>query len=329
MRKLLHLIIFTSFLCQSVLSQVIDSTGKPIAEIFTDFHFNLTDTSKKTGFGLNRAYLGYQFMPPGNLSAKIIINIGTPEDLAEGSVPRRYAYCREASLTWSDDKLTVSMGITGTRIFDFQQRFWGKRYIANTYQSIKGYGFVADLGLVVDYIINDIIKADFSIMNGEGYSNIQLDNNLKTSAGLTISPSEKIAIRLYGDIQRKDGLWQPVFIGFIGFKNNLVLIGGEVSYKSNSDLINGHHIWGISTTGGINITEKMQIFGRYDYSSSVKMPGDILKWNYLNDGSFAIAGIQYTFNPDVKIALNYQGTFPNTSTKQIIDLIYLNVLFKF
>jgi hypothetical protein len=329
MRKLLPIMIITSSLCQSILSQVVESTGKPIGEIFTDFHYNLTDTAKRTGFGLNRAYLGYQFLPSGNFSAKIIVNIGTPEDLAEGSVPRRYAYCREASLAWSNDKLTVSMGITGTRIFDFQQRFWGKRYVANTYQSIKGYGFVADLGLVVDYIINDILKADLSIMNGEGYSNIQLDNNLRTSVGLTISPSENIAIRLYGDIQRKEGLWQPVFIGFIGFKNNLVLIGGELSYKSNIDLIRGHHIWGISTTGGINITENMQIFGRYDYSSSVKMPGDILQWNYLNDGSFAVAGLQYTFSSNVKIALNYQGVFPNTSARQITDLIYLNALFKF
>ncbi|MCJ7448731.1 MAG: hypothetical protein MUO72_13675 [Bacteroidales bacterium] len=329
MRKFLSIIIFISLLCQSILSQIVESTGKPIAEIFTDFHLNLTDTAKKTGFDLNRAYLGYEFLPLGNFSAKIIINIGTPEDLADGSVPHRYAYCREASLAWSNDKLTISMGITGTRIFEFQQRFWDKRYVANTYQSIKGYGFVADLGLVVDYLINDVLKADLSIMNGEGYSNIQLDDNLRTSVGLTISPSEKIAIRVYGDIQRKEGLWQPVFIGFIGFKNDLFLIGGEVSYKSNIDLIKGHHIWGISTTGGINITENMQIFGRYDYSSSVIMPDDILQWNYLNDGSFAIAGLQYTFSPNVRIALNYQGAFPYTTARQITDLIYLNALFKF
>jgi hypothetical protein len=329
MRKLLCVLITMTLACPSVMPQTPITFGKPIAEIFTDFHFNLSDTSKNTGFDLNRAFLGYQFLPEGKFYSTIIINIGTPDDLAEGSEPRRYAYFREASLAWSNEKLTVTMGITGTRIFEFQQRFWGKRYIANTYQSRNGYGFVADLGFVIDYRINNVFKADFTLMNGEGFSNIQLDDKLRASTGLTITPSEKIAARIYGDIYRQNGLWQSVFVGFVGYKNDLFIIGGEVSYKSNIDLIHGHHAWGISATGGINLNKTTQIFGRYDYSTSVTMPADILQWNYLQDGSFAIAGIEHTFSPNVKLALNYQGTFPYSSTGQISDLIYLNALFKF
>lgn len=305
------------------------TSGKPIAEIFTDFHYNFNDTSKYTGFDLNRAYLGYQFLPGSNLSGKIILNIGSPEDLAEGSEPRRYAFFREASMTWSNEKLIISMGITGTRIFEFQQKFWGKRYIANTYQSINGYGFVADLGILADYKFNEIFRADLTLMNGEGYSNLQADNNIRTSIGFTVTPSENIAFRIYGDIQRKEGIWQPLFIAFAGFKNSLVTIGGEVSYKSNIDLIRGHHVWGLSATGGINISEKTEIFARYDFISSVVMPNKILKWNYLKDGSFAIFGIQRTISPNVKIAIDYQGRYPYSSSGTITDLVYLNALFKF
>ncbi len=329
MKKILLLLFVTVLLFQTTYGQTTGSYGKPIAEIFTDFHVNFNDSAKHTGFDLNRAYFGYHFMPEGKISGKVIINIGSPDDLAAGSLHRRYAYCREASLIWSDDRLTISMGITGTRIFEFQQRFWGKRYVANTYQSINGYGFVADLGIVIDYRFNDVWKADISVMNGEGYSELQLDDNFRTSLGLTITPAQTVALRLYGDIQKRQGLWQPVLVAFAGFRNDLITIGGEVSYKSNIDLVRGHHAWGISTTGGINLTDKLEFFVRYDFISSVIAGTDTLKWNYLNDGNFLIAGMQYILSPYAKIALNYQGRNPYSSDGMGADMIFVNALFKF
>jgi hypothetical protein len=329
MKRFQSLLALLLLIHSACIGQDANTQGKPISEIFTDFHFKINDTTEHTGFGLNRAYFGYQFMPGGNFSGKVIINIGSPEDLAEGSTPRRYAYCREASITWADEKLSISIGITGTRIFAYQQKFWGKRYVANTYQSINGYGFIADLGIAVEYKVNDWLSADFTLMNGEGYSNLQLDDNLRSSLGLTIAPIKQLSFRLYGDIQCMGGLWQPVFVGFAGFKNDLITIGGEVSYKSNIDLIQGHHVWGLSATGGINLTEKTEFFLRYDYISSFKLEGDIQKWNYLKDGTFAVAGLQYSFSQNIKIALNYQGRYPYSTTGTSTDMIYLNTLFRF
>lgn len=329
MRKfiLLTLILFLEW--QLLYNQTVISQGHPIAEIFTDFHLNLDDSSKTTGFSLNRAYLGYNFLPQGHFSGKIIINAGKPDDLAPGSTPRVYAFFREASMTWSDDKLKLSFGITGTRLFSFQQGFWGKRYIANTYQSLNGYGFVADLGIAMDYQINDVLKADMTVMNGEGYSNVQLDNSIRTAAGLTITPSTHIAFRVYGDIMRVMGLWQPMFIGFAGFKNASMTIGAEVTYKSNLDRVQGHHAWGLSGTGAISLTKKTELFARYDYSTSVVVPEETMKWNYLKDGKFIIGGIQHTFNEYVKIALDYQGTYPWDPDRQKSDAVFVNALFKF
>jgi hypothetical protein len=329
MKKILSAITIAFLALQMISGQTKEITGKPIAEIFTDFHVNINDTSRFTGFDLNRAYLGYQFLPEGNFSAKIIFNVGSPEDLADGSKSRRYSYFREASLTWTKNNLSVSMGMTGTKIFEFQQKFWGKRYVANTYQSINGYGYVADLGIAAEYKINNIFSTEFTLMNGEGYSNLQIDNNLRASLGITITPSAAIAIRIYGDIQKSHGLWQPLAICFIGFKNDLFTIGSELSYKSNIDLIRGHHAWGFSTTGGYNLSEKIEIFGRYDYSSSFTMPDDLLKWNFNKDGSFIVTGIQYTFSPNVRIALDYQGTYPYNPNRLATELVYLNALFKF
>lgn len=329
MKKKILVLIVIILSIQISYSQDITLKGKPIAEIFTGFRANLNDTSATTGFSLERAYFGYNFISDRNLSGTIILNIGQPDDLPDGVVPRRYAYIREASITYSKDRLKIDFGITGTRLFDFQQKFWGKRYIANTYQSINGYGFVADLGIAADYRFSDKVKADVTIMNGEGYSNVQLDNSIKVSAGLLLNPTEKTAIRLYGDIQRVKGLWQPMGILFIGLKNSIITIGGEATYKSNLDKVSGHHAWGISATGGINISEKLELFARYDYSTSLLAGSANEHWNNLLDGTFLIVGSQYSFNPNVKLSLNFQGRNPHDSGIAGSDGIFLNALFKF
>jgi hypothetical protein len=329
MKNYLLLIVILLFEWQTLYNQTVNSTGYPIAEIFTDFHLNLNDTSKTSGFALNRAYFGYNFIPDNHFSGMVIINAGVPDDLAPGSIPRRYVYIREASLSYSNEKLKIAFGITGTRLFEYQQKFWGKRYVANTYQSINGYGFIADLGIVIDYHFNDIFKIDFTLMNGEGYSNIQLDNGLRTSAGLTITPESGLAFRIYFDLERVNTVWQPMFVGFAGFKNDKITIGAEVTYKSNLDLTEGHDAWGFSGTGSVNLTGKTELFARYDHSKSATVPGETQQWNYLNDGDFLVIGIQYSFNKYVKIALDYQGIYPYDTDRQKSEEIILNALFKF
>jgi hypothetical protein len=310
-------------------SQTIEIPGKPTVEIFTDFHYNAGDPGKFTGFSVNRAYFGYTYKVDENFSALIRIDIGTPEDLVSGSKPRRYAFFRDASINYSKDKLSITLGITGTRLFDYQQRFWGLRYLASTYQSLNGYGFVADLGLVVNYKFNDKIEADFTLMNGEGYSNLQLDNNLKSSLGITVTPIKQLVFRMYSDLMKQSGLWQNTLIGFAGFRNDFFSFGAEISHKTNLDLTKGHDAWGISGTGSISLTKKIDFFTRYDYSTSVIAPGDVMEWNYSKDGTFLITGFQYTFNKIVKIALDYQAGFPVDASKSSSKLIFLNALFKF
>jgi hypothetical protein len=329
MKKILPLLIVSLIFNQSIYSQTKEIQGKPIAEIFTDFHYIVNDTSKLNGFDLNRAFLGYKFLPEGNFSSTIIVNIGTPLDLAIGSIPKRYAFFREASITYSKDKLTVSFGLTNTRIFNYQQQFWGKRYLAAEFQSLYGYGFVADLGVVIDYKISDIVKVDLSFLNGEGYTNIQLDNSIKTSYGVTVTFPDKISLRLYGDIMKPSGIWQATFIGFAGYKNDLISFGAEASYKSNIDLTPGHDAWGISATGSLFPDKKFELFTRYDYSASVEVPGNQLHWAYELDGSYLISGIQRNFSSNIKMALNYRGIYPYDPDKLNNSSIFLNALFRF
>jgi hypothetical protein len=329
MKKILLLLPVTILLFQTSFSQTPEIKVKPIVEIFTDFHVNLNDTSKTTGFGLNRAYFGCNLETANNFSSTIIVNIGNPDDLPLSSVHRRYAYFREASIAYTTEKLHLSFGITNTRFYDYQSRFWGKRYIANTFQSLNGYGVVADLGIVADYKFSEIVTADITIMNGEGYSELQMDNNVKTSMGLTITPVRQFSVRFYGDITNVRGVSQYTMNGFAGFKNQWITIGAETTYKTNLDQTSGHNAWGFSSTTALSIFNKTELFGRFDHSASVTVPGELNHWNYLNDGNLGIIGLQYTLSQNVQIALDYQETFPYDRAKNSSDLIYLNAHFKF
>ncbi len=329
MKKVLIIITIILLSGNYILSQNNVPPGKPVVEIFTDFHYSLKPEVSTTGFSVNRAYFGYTYYADQNFSANIKLNIGNPDDVRPDNEPRRYAYFREGSVTYSKDKLNLTIGMTTARLFDFQQKFWGKRYLANTYQSINNYGVVADLGVVADYKFSDLIDVDVTLMNGEGYYNIQRDNSLKPSLGITITPPNGMAFRTYGDIIKVENLWQTTLICFAGFKNDLLTIGGEFSYKSNLDRIEGHNAYGFSATGAVSLTKKIEVFTRYDYSTSVTVPGEDVQWNIAKDGEFLITGFQYTFNKTVKIALDYQGKFPKDTARPFAGLIYLNTLFKF
>lgn len=329
MRRILLSLVLAVTFYQILNSQTVVNQGKPVTEVFTDFHYNINDTTKCTGFGVNRAYLGYNYTPEGNFSALIIINIGTPEDLVDGAVPKRYGFFREASVIYKKEKLTVHFGMVSTRYADFQQGFWSKRYLGTEYQAAYPYGSVADLGVVIDYQLSDLLKVDLSLLNGKGYSNIQYDNSLKTAFGLTISTPNKIFVRLYGDIMKPKGVVQTTLIMFAGHKNNLFSLGAEASYKTNLDLINGHDVWGLSATGSIFLNQKSEIFARYDYAASVVVPGEELQWDYIKDNIYFIGGIQQKLSDNLRIALNFRRTNPYNPGQKTTDAIYLNAHFWF
>lgn len=329
MRRILLSLVLAVTFYQILNSQTVVNQGKPVTEVFTDFHYNINDTTKCTGFGVNRAYLGYNYTPEGNFSALIIINIGTPEDLADGAVPKRYGFFREASVIYKKEKLTVHFGMVSTRYADFQQGFWSKRYLGTEYQAAYPYGSVADLGVVIDYQLSDLLKVDLSLLNGKGYSNIQYDNSLKTAFGLTISTPNKVFVRLYGDIMKPQGVVQTTLIMFAGHKNNLFSLGAEASYKTNLDLINGHDVWGLSATGSIFLNQKSEIFARYDYAASVVVPGEELQWDYIKDNIYFIGGIQQKLSDNLRIALNFRRTNPYNPGQKTTDAIYLNAHFRF
>ncbi len=313
---------------EAIYSQNPISSGNPIMQIITDFHLDLNDTAKTTGFGISRAYFGYNYLAGNNFSCKVILNIGTPDDLPKQASPRRYAFFREASVTYTGERVNVSFGIITTRHFDYLQRFWGKRFIASEFEVRNNYGYIADLGVVIDYKFSDKLTGDLSVTNGEGYSNIQLDNGVKAAAGLTYKPTGQFAFRFYNDLNNNNGVLQYTLSSFAGVDNKWVNFGASFHYKTNMDKVEGHDSWGVSSTGSFKLPKNYEVFARYDYSGSVTLPGESNQWNYLKDSNLIIFGLQKNINANFKLAVDYQNTVPYSTDLSSSGFIFLNALFK-
>jgi hypothetical protein len=329
MKRFFFLVIVMLVSIELSYSQNEGLTSKPIIEIFTDFHVNLNQVNTNAiGFSLNRAYFGYNYVIDKNFFAVLILNLASPDDLVTGSKARRYAFFREAAMNYTNDRLTLSMGMLKTTMFIFQGNFYGFRYLSKPFQELNGYGLDSDLGMTAKYKFSDMFEADLSVFNGEGGGNLQLDNNLMTAAGLTFRPSKSLVFRVYDDIMKNKDLIQNTFLIFAGLKTDRYFIGGDFNYKTNLDTLNGHNAWGISATGGYNLCNKWMIFSRYDLATSVIPEGDVEKWNFSKDGSFLITGVQYSVSKKIRISIDYQGKFPDDHSQKNSNMIFLNLVMK-
>jgi hypothetical protein len=307
-----------------------DSTpgGKPIARIFADYKQQLNSTTPYHGFGLTRAFFGYDYNIDNRLSARVLIDVGSPLSTDELSA-KRYSYLRNAYISYRVEDFSITLGITDGLGHAGPNDFWAKRYISKPFLLQNNYMKVADIGLIADYRLSPIISFDAQIFNGEGYTNIQNDNSLLFGAGITIKPSEELTFRLFGDIYNQQTVYSNTIASFAGYKNSRFSLGLEYNYKTNINNTLEHHIFGFSTMASYYLSQKFELFGRYDLSSSVIPPGDIDQWNILNDGSLIITGLQFTHSQYLRISLNYQGWSPISSTVPGSDYIQINVDFKF
>jgi hypothetical protein len=326
--KKFSILIIISFITIQSFSQT-DGVSKPIAEIYADYHASLkTDNTSHPGFALNRAFFGYNFALDQNFYAVIILNIGSTEDLAIGSKPRRYPFFREASANYTNKNLTVTAGMIKTTLFIYQQNFIGMRYIAKPFQDYYNYGGDSDLGLSASYKFSDAVQADLSIVNGEGGGSLQTDNYLKYCGGIVLHPWTNIYFRLYDELMKNNSIIQNGSVVFAGIKTEKFFAGAEFNYKSNLDTVSGHNGWGLSATGGINLSQKYMLFSRYDFSGSSVPAGESNGWDYGKDAKFFIFGLQYSATKNVRVALNYQGRYPDDPTKSSSQMIFINLGFK-
>ncbi len=306
-----------------------DSYGKFFTTIYANFHRGITGAATdEAAFALERGYFGYEYHISPEFYGKIGIDIGSPDDISPLSKIRRYAYFKNAFLRYTKNLLQIEFGMISLRQFNLQEEVWERRYLMKTIADENRLGFAADLGVNFNYKFSEALSADFTVTNGEGYTNLQMDDKFKYSLAALLKFPKNIITRAGYDFMH-NGITESTIFLFSSYDFRLKWnIAGEFILKQNYGLKENHDIWGVSFFGKYNLNTKYQLFARFDKVGS-NIPEDELNlWHFLNDGTALTTGIQYSPVKKIKFALNYQDWQPQAVHMKGGSLIFLNLELK-
>jgi len=296
--------------------------GQGIIKIFTNYHSNFSDGEASRAFEIQRAYLGYEANLSKKISGRLILDVGDPHfgDL------QMTAYLKNAFVQYDDGKLVAKIGMIGLHQFKLQESQWGGRYLYKSLMDEHKFGPSADLGAFVGYHFHDMVSADITIANGDGYKSIQSDTTLKYSLGVTLQPISGLVFRPSYDYMGRDAVQQTLAL-YLGYSSKKVDLGAEYNYQWNHQMVQDEHLTGLSFYGSY-AARKFRAFGRYDNLSSPVLGSDTDPWNYLKDGQLFIGGLEFHPVKGLMITPNYQAWIPSDGSS-VTNSIYLSLEIKF
>ena len=297
--------------------------GKAIVQVFGNFHTGFGAENDDRGFELDRSYFGYEYNFGNGLSAKAVMDIGKSSDVSDY---QRIAYIKNAMVSWKKGGLTLNGGLISTTQFNFQEKFWGYRYIMKSFQDEYKFGSSADLGISVAYKFADWVSADAIIVNGEGYKKVQKNDGLNYGLGVTLTPVKGFQIRLYGGLNESgvEGKKDIANLAaFVGYKHEKFTIGAEYNQMWNASYNDGVDQNGYSIFASAKLSKIADIYARFDdlYSKD--------DWNINKDESAAILGAQFKLGKYVKIAPNFRMSMPKAEGAKNGYSAYVNCYFGF
>ena len=275
--------------------------GKAIVQVFSNFNADFSKDAENLGFELERSYLGYEYKLDGGLTVKGVMDIGKSSDVSDY---QRMAYIKNAMLSWKRGNLTLNGGLISTTQFNFQEKFWGYRYVMKSFQDLYKFGSSADLGISAAYKAADWLSADAIIVNGEGYKKVQMGKGLCYGVGATLTPVEGLQVRLYGglndDASAADAdQWNAA--AFVGYKAKSFSVGAEYNYMDKA----GNEQNGYSVYTTVNVSDEAAVYARWD---------DLLAGNTATSTA-AIVGAQFKVGKYVKIAPNVRMQLDHATGK--------------
>ena len=295
--------------------------GKAIVQVFGNFHTGFGADNDNRGFELERSYIGYEYNLGKGLSIKGVMDVGRSNQVDDY---HRIAYIKNAMISWKTGNLTLNGGLIPTTQFNYQEKFWGYRYIMKSFQDEYKFGSSADLGLSATYRFADWVSADAIIVNGEGYKKIQKNDGLNYGLGLTLTPVKGFQIRLYGGLNESSEESKKDIVNmaaFVGYKHERFTIGAEYNQMWNASYSDNADQSGYSIFASAKISKLTDIYARYDDLNSKD------DWNIEKDESAAIIGAQFKLGKYVKIAPNFRMSMPKADGAKNGYSAYVNCYF--
>ena len=302
-------------------AKVEEPKGKAIVQVFGSFNTGFGAENDIRGFELERSYLGYEYKLGNGLSVKSVLDMGKSSDVSDNN---RLAYMKNAMISWKKDNMTINGGLISTTQFNFQEKFWGYRYIMKDFQDMYKFGSSADLGISFAYKFADWISADAIVVNGEGYKKVQKNDGLNYGVGVTLTPVKGFQVRLYGgvnegaDDSQKDKI---NLAAFAGYKGKNFSIGAEYNKMENASNKADADQSGYSIFSTVKVNKTTEIYARFDDLSSKN------DWNISKDEQAAIIGAQFKLGKYVKLAPNFRMTSPKAVGAKNKCYAYVNFYF--
>ena len=297
--------------------------GKAIVQVFGNFHTRFGAENDDRGFELERSYLGYEYKLDKNLTVKGVMDIGKSSDVSDY---HRMAYIKNAMISWKTGNLTLNGGLISTTQFNFQEKFWGYRYIMKSFQDQYKFGSSADLGISATYKFADWLSADAIIVNGEGYKKVQKNDGLNYGLGTTFTPAKGLQIRLYGGLNESGEQGKENIVNmaaFVGYKSDKFTIGAEYNKMWNASYKEGQDQYGYSVFASAKLDKKTEVYARFDDLCSKD------DWNKGKDEQAAILGAQFKLGKYVKMAPNFRMSMPKADGLDNRYSAYINCYFGF
>lgn len=297
--------------------------GRAIVQAFANFHSGFGAQNDDRGFELDRSYFGYEYNFGKGLSAKAVMDIGMSDDVSDY---HRIAYIKNAMVTWKRGRFVLNGGLISTNQFNFQEKFWGYRYVLKSFQDQYKFGSSADLGLSASFKFTQWISADAIIVNGEGYKKFQKNDGLNYGVGVTLTPVKGFQMRIYGgwnECGEKGKSNILNFASFAGYKNEKFSIGAEYNLILNSSYTEGNDQCGYSLFVSAKVSKVTDFYFRFDdlYSKN--------GWNISKEEQAAIAGAQFKIGKYVKLAPNFRVKAPKVEGAKARYSAYINGYFGF
>lgn len=314
--------------------------GKVFGRIYTGFYHSFNnEVIPQSGFDFTTGILGYSNKLSDKVKAVLLYdvtrttNIRSITDSSGDTISIDYfegskytAFLKMAQIDWQiTPKLLFSAGqLLNQQYLTVQDKWWGFRYVRVTFQEAFRYGMPAFFGARFTYQAMENLHISLTAVNGEGPFRHQ-DNNSKflVSTNIEYYPIKNLLLKLYVDrepesVESGESENKYVMSGFIGYKNDKIMLGCESNFIKNRSYIKDNDFEGYSVYASYALMKKIKFLGRLDYGNFAT-----------SDKSFyAIAGFEYSPEKNFFTSINYR-MFKTENYNSSIPQINVNFGIKF
>ncbi len=282
---------------------------KPGGVLFAHYGYSLTDgTDGYNEFAVDRAYVRADAQITRRLAARITLDADRLKatDASGALLDTKYrVFLKHAYLEVKEvlPGIKLRVGMIDTPYTPFYDAFWGNRYISESFAKNQRLLETADLGLaVMGEHGKGLVAWNLSLLNGEGYGNVEVDAGKAVQGRVTVdplAPSGKQGLPITGFVAYNTHAATDAatltWAAATGYKMQYILAWAEVLGRSED----GTSGLGYSATLNPKLPGVAGLVARYDHFDPDSSADD-------DGNTLLIAGLSRDWAEKVSTSITYE-----------------------